>query len=90
MFAASCLVRLTNPASQYCDRQVAEDENLAFVEDLPEFTQDELLATPTDEPEVVAGEGDAQPEAEPRAGPDAPRDRGRHFPPSPQIGRAHV
>ena len=56
------------------------------MEDLPEFTQDELLATPTDEPEIVAGEGDAQPEAEPRARSDAPRDQGRRFPPSPHFG----
>ena len=65
---------------------MVEDANLVFEDDLPEFTQDELLATPTDEPEIVAGEGDAQPEAGPGAGPDAPRDRGRHYPLPPHFG----
>ena len=71
----SCLALL-----QFFERQTIEDANLVFEDDLPEFTQDELLATPTDEPEVGAGEGGAQPEAGPGAGPDAPRDRGRHYP----------
>ena len=72
----SCLALL-----QFFKRQTIEDANLVFEDDLPEFTQDELLATPTDEPKMVAGEGGAstaggggQPGAGPGVGPDAPRD----------------
>ena len=65
---------------QFFERWAVEDANLVFVADLPEFTQDELLATPTDELEIVAGGGNAQSEAGPGAGPDAPRNRGRHYP----------
>ena len=46
---------------QFFECQTIQDENLVFKDDLPEFTQDELLVTPTDEPETEAGEGSAQP-----------------------------